>query len=57
MHNSSNIMNQNSKNSNIPLDSSLFINCTFDTDYLEVTKTESLRKYEENVNIHKFINK
>ena len=26
-------------------------------DYLEVTKTESLRKYEENVNIHKFINK
>lgn len=42
-------MNQNAKNANVNMDSSLFINCNFDTDYLEVTKTESLRKYEENV--------
>jgi hypothetical protein len=44
---------QNSKNTNTnsaTIDSGLFINCLFDTDYLEVSKTESLRKYEENVN-------
>ena len=46
---SSKMMHQAQKNANVPLDSNLFINCTFDTDYLEVTKTESLRKYEENV--------
>jgi hypothetical protein len=48
-------MQQNQKNStnantNTTIDSGLFINCFFDTDYLEVSKTESLRKYEENVN-------
>ena len=42
-------MNQNSKNTNSSIDSGLFVNCLFDTDYLEVSKTESLRKYEENV--------
>jgi len=42
-------LHQTQKNINVPLDSSLFINCTFDTEYLEVTKTECLRKYEENV--------
>ncbi len=31
------------------IDSQLFVNCTFDMDYLEITKNESLRKYEENV--------
>jgi hypothetical protein len=31
------------------IDSQLMINCTFDMDYLEITKNESLRKYEENV--------
>jgi hypothetical protein len=40
---------QAQKNANLNIDSGLFINCTFDTDYLEVTKTEPLRKYEENV--------
>ncbi len=40
---------QAQKNLNFNIDSALFINCTFDTDYLEVTKTEPLRKYEENV--------
>ena len=32
-----------------PLDPQLFINCTLDMDYLEVTKSEAIRKYEENV--------
>jgi hypothetical protein len=32
-----------------PIDAQLFVNCTFDMDYLEITKNESLRKYEENV--------
>jgi len=45
-------MHQAQKNANVTLDSNLFINCTFDTDYLEVTKTESLRKYEENVKLN-----
>jgi hypothetical protein len=31
------------------IDSQLYVNCTFDMDYLEITKNESLRKYEENV--------
>ena len=31
------------------IDPQLMINCTFDMDYLEITKNESLRKYEENV--------
>jgi len=44
-------MQHNSKNTNTntSIDSGLFIKCLFDTDYLEVSKTESLRKYEENV--------
>lgn len=53
MHNtmSSKSIHQAQKNANVNIDSGLFINCTFDTDYLEVTKTEPLRKYEENVKI------
>ena len=38
----------NSQNKN-SIDAQLFVNCTFDMDYLEITKNESLRKYEENV--------
>lgn len=53
---SSKSIQQAQKNANLNLDSGLFINCTFDTDYLEVTKTESLRKYEENVKLNKFLN-
>ena len=40
---------RNSNNNNTSIDSGLYVNCLFDTDYLEVSKTESLRKYEENV--------
>ena len=39
----SNTQNKNS------IDAQLIVNCTFDMDYLEITKNESLRKYEENV--------
>lgn len=44
-------MNTNSNNSinKNAIDSQLFVNCTFDMDYLEITKNETLRKYEENV--------
>ena len=31
------------------LDSQMFINCSFDIDYLEVTKIEPLKRYEENL--------
>ncbi len=38
-------MQNTSKN----LDSQMFINCSFDIDYLEVTKIEPLKRYEENL--------
>jgi hypothetical protein len=38
-----------SQAANKSIDSQLMVNCTFDMDYLEITKNESLRKYEENV--------
>lgn len=40
-------MNQAQTNKNI--DSQMFINCSFDIDYLEVTKIEPLKRYEENL--------
>lgn len=40
-------MNQAQSNKNI--DSQMFINCAFDIDYLEVTKIEPLKRYEENL--------
>lgn len=40
--------NNNNSNNQKKLDSQMFINCAFDIDYLEVTKIEPLRKYEEN---------
>jgi hypothetical protein len=46
MNTSSNLSSNIGKNM---IDSSLHVNCTFDMDYLEVTKNESLKKYEENV--------
>ncbi len=54
MMSGSGIGNINNANTNSTLlknaiDSQLFVNCTFDMDYLEITKNETLRKYEENV--------
>lgn len=31
------------------VDPQMFVNCSFDIDYLEVTKIEPLRRYEENI--------